>query len=205
MDKQLAIKMRDALKGGKNLPLRIIFMDGQFIADESNAFCYTKWDDDNGIFYYWRLLNPNDHVYGGTNILGAVDVVAAPYDYIGMMRAVTPLEMMDDQFGTIEAAGASMSEQFKKTIKYTFKEAMDNDRVELNPKQINAIHGTKVINEKDNYYGGEFTEPFKETRPKAQYNKWIDEKLAAEAGETETPSEEDGKPDETPLDGGSEG
>lgn len=189
MTKELAIKIRDALKGGKNIPLRIMFMDGPVvIMNEADTFAYTKWDDANGIIYYWRLLNPNDHQQAGSNLAQAVNVIAAPYEYIGVMQAVTPLDMLDNQFSAIEAAGASMSATFKETIKNTFKEAQHPDRWRLSPYDINAIHGKHgIVSEEDDYYKGKFTEPFKETRPKAELNEWIDEKI--KAGEDPTKDE----------------
>jgi len=181
MTKDLAIKMRDALKGNKNIPLRVMAMDGPIvIVDESIAFAYTKWDDANGILYQWRLLSPNDHPQAGSNIANAVNTVAIPYEYIGVMQAVISVEDLDAQFGSIEASGCAFNNaQFKETIKNTFKEAQHPDRWRLDPKDINAIHGFDIMNTKDNYYRGEFTEPFKETRPKAARNAYIDEKIKA--------------------------
>ena len=178
MTKELAIKMRDALKGGKNIPLRVEAMDGPVvIVDESAAFAYTKWDDTNGILYQWRLVNPQQHANAGSNLANAVNTVAVPYEYIGFMEAVISVEDLDAQFASIEDSGCAFSsEKFKETIKNTFREAQHPDRWRLSPHDINSIHGTKVVNDKDNYYynGGKFTEPFKETREKAELNEWID-------------------------------
>ena len=94
------------------------------------------------------------------------------------MEAVISVEDLDAQFASIEDSGCTFSsDKFKETIKNTFREAQHPDRWRLSPHDINSIHGAKVVNDKDNYYynGGKFTEPFKETREKAELNGWIDQ------------------------------
>ena len=59
MDKDKVIKLRDALKADKNLPLRILIDNGFTTIDESYHLQFTKWDDTNGILYTQLLCqNP---------------------------------------------------------------------------------------------------------------------------------------------------
>ena len=45
------IKMRTALKAGKNLPLTVLIDNCFRVIDESMKGHFTFWDDDNGILY----------------------------------------------------------------------------------------------------------------------------------------------------------
>ena len=57
MDKAQVIKLRDELKCGKNLPVRVLINNSFTIIDESHHLQFTKWDDTNGILYSLRLIN----------------------------------------------------------------------------------------------------------------------------------------------------
>ena len=96
MTTQEIIDWRTSLKGGRNIPLRIIF-DNQFNVDESSVFTYVKWDDNNGIIYIFRLPNFSDST-NPNNVPNAFQVFSAPYDKIWYLVATTPMQFIDDVF-----------------------------------------------------------------------------------------------------------
>jgi hypothetical protein len=167
LTKEQIIAWRTSLKGGKNLPLRIIF-DNQFNFDESLPLNYIKWDDDKGIIYIFRLTNMSDTIYPGNNP-NTVSVFSAPYDKIWYMTLAIPLEVLDDVFDSI----GSISDDFKEYIKYGLTEALHPDRWRMEHADINAMVGAKATHDDVAYYMGRFPEPFKETRPHAMHNEWI--------------------------------
>mgnify|MGYP003533966772 FL=1 len=175
MEKEDVIKIRTAIKAGKNLPVRV-FVDNAFtIIDESQTFQFTKWDDDNGILYSFRLIDPQSDKIPN-NIEQAVSVYSTSYANIQAIETpVVPMKDMDSLFGTIEATGCKFSEDFKSLIKHAFTEVLHHDRYQLSSSDINSILGPNTVNDKDDYYYNKFTENFKETRRYADRNAAIDE------------------------------
>lgn len=161
-NKKVVIAMRTALKAGKNLPL-LVFGDNAFvIVDESKEAAFTKWDDTNGILYYFRLLNPQ-HEQGFTNETAkAISVSAIKYEFIQAMEvSPMPLKFIDNLFETINqgigSGGAQMKPEFCEQIKHVFNRYTDQN-MELNPDARNAIHGVKIKSNADDYYNGRFYE-----------------------------------------------
>lgn len=181
MTKDEVIKLRTALKGGYNLPLRI-FIDNSFaIIDESLVLNFTKWDDSNGFLYVFRLLNPQQST-NPSDIASSIQCFATSYEMIQAMETVQlPLNSIDSVFGTMEASGMSIPNQenwnkLKDNMKYAFAEALGM-KPDLTHRELNAMHGSKyATNDKDEYFEGRFTESFKETRDKVEYNEYIKKK-----------------------------
>ena len=158
------IKMRDGLKGGKNLPVKVYSDNNFVIVDESAAFNYTKWDDENGILYVFRLSDFHQSRVAG-NWEEAISVAAINYEFIQVMEvAPMPLKYLDNIVESIKANGVPFSDEFKESIRYTFESALHKDRWRLSPDDVNNIHGVPVKGkDEDDYYHGKFAEPFKET------------------------------------------
>ena len=175
MSKESVIALRDALKGGKNLPLRVYGDNNFVIVDESLPFQFTKWDDTNGILYTFRLMSMDQTVYP-SNVEQSISVAGILYDFIQVMENV-PLSLgnLDSVFTSMESSGISFGTNFKDKIKHVFTEALHPDRWGMTPEHINNMHGDKVRADFDSYYAGKFKENFKETRDYALRNNEIDE------------------------------
>ena len=175
MSKETVISIRNALKAGKNLPLKVYADNDFIIVDESNAAQFTKWDDTNGVLYTFRLMS-FDQSRTPNNSDNAISVGAILYEFIQAMEvAPMPLKNFDDLMGSMAAEGINMSTEFKDHIKHVFTELLHKDRWKLSPSDINAIHGANLRTKEDQYYAGHFSENFKETRDHAIHNQKIDE------------------------------
>jgi len=173
MEKDKLIKMRTALKAGKNIPVRVFLDNNNGVIDETNKLQFTKWDDDNGIIYVYRLLSPQ-LMQSPQNSEGELTCFAYDYECIqGMEIARLPLSLLGE---SIDSLGC-ISAQYKEHIISMFTEALDPNRVNMYPTDINKmmgiIDGHKSINDDDSYYEGKFTEPFKETLSVRERNKYI--------------------------------
>lgn len=170
MEKADVIKLRDRLKAGKNWPL-IIYIDNTFrLINESNVLQFNKWDDENGILYNYSLTDPIKEK-SPSNIGGFISLFAVPYEHIQAMEiARLTLDNLGD---SIDALGC-ISDEWKQRIIERFKTALNPNLVNLSARDINkamgVIDGKKALNDNDDYYDGRFTEPFAETRAKAEYN-----------------------------------
>ena len=178
------VVLRDSLKGDKNLPLLIHSETGNAVISESNLMSFTKWDDDNGILYSFRLKNLTN-TQNPSNLSNEIEVIGVPYDHISTIEtAHMELKHLDGVFGSMEAHGITFKEGFKDQIKYVFKEALHPNRWGLDHSELNAMHGFEALNTKDEYYRGRFAESFKETRDTAERNAWVQAKK--DAGEDPT-------------------
>jgi len=171
------IKMRTALKAGMNWPLKIFTNDDQIIVDENNKGAATKWDDDQGILYYFRLADPDSSkAYQGQ--AGVLSVSAIKYDIIQAMEACPfPVSDLDKVFDSIESQSSTkFSDEFRDRIKVIFKSLTDPNLVELYPNRMNLIHGTWVANPDIDYYSGNpNVTKFQETAEVRQYNKGVEQ------------------------------
>lgn len=173
MTKEVVISTRTALKAGHNLPVKVYSDNNFVIIDESLPLNFTKWDDENGVLYSFRLSS-FDQSRMPTNVENAISVVAIDYNNIQVMEvAPMPLEFFDELIGTIKDSGVTFSDTFKEQIFYNFTEALHKDRWRLAPNDINAMTGAPVVDDSDHYYAGRFTEAFKETREYAKRNEEI--------------------------------
>lgn len=179
MEKSQVIKMRNALKAGKNLPL-IVYIDNLFTKiNESNVFQFTKWDDDNCILYSFSLTPPGMEECP-SNVGGTISVFATDYEMIQAMEvAALPIELLGT---SIDSLGC-ISDEWKQRIIDRFKTALDPNIVTLSAADINkamgVVDGHKALNDNDDYYAGKYMQPFAETRPMADHNAYA-EKVAAE-------------------------
>lgn len=161
MENEQVISLRDTLKANKNLPLRI-FIDNSFqIIDESNKFQFTKWDDDNGILYSFKMVHLNMDKSPNNNHQ-AISLFAVPYEMIQAMEiCYLPISDIDDVIESIKDGGCTFSDEFKKLIIHTYTEVLAPDRITLSPSDINSILGPGAVNDKDDYYYGKYTEASK--------------------------------------------
>ena len=172
--------MRTALKSFKNLPLKVYADNDFIIVDESAALQFTKWDDENGILYTFRLMSI-DQSRNPSNLEQSISVGAVLYDFIQAMEvAPMPIKEFDNLFTSMEGTGVVFNnEQFKDNIKYAFTQALRPDRVALTHEAINAMTGSKAMGDKpeDYYYSGRYKESFKETRDHAMHNQYALEQI----------------------------
>ena len=179
MEKSQVIKMRDALKAGKNIPL-IVYIDNLFRKiDESNVLQFTKWDDENAILYHYALPDPGLE-HSPSNIGSAISLFATDYEMIQAMEA--PAINFKDLGDSIDSLKC-IAPEWKERIIERFRLALNPDMNGLTHENINkvmgVIDGHKALNDNDDYYAGRYTQPFKETRMMAERNAYA-EKVAAE-------------------------
>lgn len=177
------ILMRDTLKAGKNIPVRVLMDNTHTIIDESNPSQFTKWDDDNGLLYSFRLVD----MQGDTcpsNVQKAISVFVVHYASIQAMELpVLPLSGIDTIFSSMEATGVTMSDEFKKRIKDTFTMMLETGRAVMTHEDLNKVSGSN-LDTSDDYYAGRYKQPFKETRLMASRNAYVDSLKEAEKEET---------------------
>lgn len=185
METARIIAMRDTLKAGKNLPLRV-YLDNLHIGiDESSKTQFTKWDDTNGILYSFRLLNMQlDGV--PNNKYPAITVFAISYEDIQGLEVVRlGIDDIDALVSNIVATGATFSDEFKNLIKSTYTKILDPNLYKLSPTDMNRIISSSelqsdvpdAVNAKDDWYEGKFTENFMETVATNRYNESIKETI----------------------------
>lgn len=184
MDKDQVIKMRNALKAGKNWPV-IVYIDNLFKKiDESNALQFTKWDDDNGILYHYSLTDPNLDT-SPSNIGGTVSLFATDYEMIQAMEVVC---IQPKDLATSIDALECIGEDFKERIINGLNKALNPNLVNFSRTDINKImmlaDGHKALDDSDDYYAGRYAQSFAETRPMAERNAYAAKKAAEEANKT---------------------
>lgn len=176
MLKEQVIKIRNELKCGKNLPLRILINNSFTVIDESHHLEFTKWDDTNGLLYAFRLIDIHGTDRIPSNIENAIAVFVVSYDTIEAMEIpVMPLRELDTLFDNLDAGGCPFGEDFRKLIKHTYENALSPDRFRLSPTDMNQLLGPDAANDKDDYYNNpsKFTYPFKETLRYDKHNREI--------------------------------
>ena len=175
MEKSQVIKMRNALKAGKNWPL-IVYIDNAFRnIDESNVLQFTKWDDENGILYSYSLSDPvKDNAR--SNIEGGISLFATDYEMIQSME-VAKINITD--LGTSIESLRCITDEWKERIIERFKLALNPELVNLNRSDINKAMGVidnhKALNDNDDYYAGHYSQSFAETRAMAERNAYAEE------------------------------
>lgn len=190
MEKSDVIKMRTALKGGHNWPLKVMVDNNHTVIDEAGKLEFTKWDDDNEMLYSFRLPDMQTDRFPN-NVGQFISVFAIHYDYIQAMEvSAMPISKFGDLFGTLADAGCNMSETFKTKIQGVFTDALKTDRVNLTPTDINYMLDAtdpKAVSDKDDWYNGKFTQNFAETRQKALLNKQAEEEAVENESEDDSP------------------
>lgn len=184
-NKEVVITMRNALKGGnKYLPLRVYGDNAWIIVDEARVGAFTKWDDENGVLYYFRMPWFDDTNIPQNTKAKNISVGAIKYEFIQTMEvSPLPLKYLDDVVSSIKSTGVEFSDEFKELIRYVFDRLLDPNRVQLTPDEINQIVGAKVMAEADNYYKGKFAEPKFASYPTRIYNQGVEEEQAKKAAE----------------------
>ena len=167
------IKMRTALKAGKNLPLTVLIDNCFRVIDESMKGHFTFWDDDNGILYemaYADIMqdkNPTNEK--------KVSMFAVEYESIQCMQlSLVKLDDIDALFGSMKAEGKTVAKERIDMIKNFYKKALSTDRYEMTHEELNHLLGSS-LDTRDEYYKGRMTEPFKETVRYRDRNKAIDD------------------------------
>jgi hypothetical protein len=167
------VSLRGVLKAGKNLPVRVMVNNSFVIIDESNPSQFTKWDDDNGILYSFRLVDMQGDI-SPSNTQKAISMYICKYEYIEALELpFLPLSNIDDVFTEMEKVGTTMSDEFKTRIKTTYETLLRTDMADLRHRDFNKLTGSN-LDTTDEYYNGRFKQPFKETRMMASRNEYVD-------------------------------
>lgn len=173
MLKEDVIKLRTALKCGKNIPLRILINNSFTIIDESSKFQFTKWDDTNGMLYSFRMVDMQTDTLPN-NKGNCISFFVVSYDTIEAIEiAQLPVGELDNLFSSLGAIGCTFNEDFKNLIKRTYTEIFHPDRYQLSPSDTNTILGPGAVNDRDDYYYGKYEEPFLETKRYNDRNNYI--------------------------------
>lgn len=166
-NKEVVIAMRDALKAGKNLPLKVYCDNVHIMIDESAEFMFTLWDDDNGVVYVFRLMDLAHTRIPNNKLEQSISVGAIKYEFIQAMEvAPMPMKSFDDICSTIRSSSNDMifTNEFQEHIKKVFTRALnDNGQADLTNSAKNAVHGLRLTSQRDQWNLGIRSEPFKET------------------------------------------
>lgn len=156
MDKDLVIKLRTALKGNKNIPLKIYLDNLATGVDESAVGQFTLWDDDNGIIYAIRLPDMQQD-YSPDNRSRNISIYAGSYEYIqGMEIALLPLTEIDNVVATIKDSGKDISNEMVNLIKNTYENILKQNITEISHEKYNKLVGSSLDTD-DDYYNGKLT------------------------------------------------
>jgi hypothetical protein len=186
MDPNAAIKLRDTLKCGKNLPLRIFVNNAFAVIDESLTTQFTIWADEESMLYVYRLIGPQEDTYPN-NRGKAISLYACNYEFIeGMEVCRLPLDDIATSLNMIEANGHSMSDEFKERVARSYKLILDDDRHTMSHAAINNETGS-MLDTKDAWYGDKYQEAFKETLQERKHNLNVIKEVEEETGEEQKP------------------
>jgi hypothetical protein len=178
MQKEEVITLRNTLKTVENFPLRVFIDNGNTIVDESLKTQFTKWDDNNGILYSFRLIGMQEDS-APNNREQAISLIAIDYDTIQAMEiSRLPIGKIAACIDGLNKSGAGIGDEFKNLIVSTFTKLLTTDRSSLSPSDMNRIISSSTlqsdapdaVNEKDDYYAGKFTESRQETLAVNRYN-----------------------------------
>lgn len=156
MDKQQIIQIRNILKAGKNLPVRIIYANSDVCIDESARAQVTLWDDENGYLFAYKLPSLQSDLTP-SNIQGAVSLIAISYELIEAIETpIIPLSDLETSINAIHEI-RPIGDDTKNHIITMYTELLHPDRFRLGPTDMNTILGPGAVNDKDDYYAGKFT------------------------------------------------
>ena len=183
MEIKEVVLLRDTIRCGKNLPVRVCIDNCFTIIDESNPTQFTIWDDENGILYSFRLVD----VQGDTspsNKQQAVSLFAVNYTSIQAIEVpLLPVDDIATAITNIRNTGKAVSKEFEERIIKSYKGLLSGNLVDLTHEDINRLTGSN-LNTADDYFAGRFTQSFKETLPTHDRNKYVDELNAKNNTET---------------------
>ena len=161
MEVDKVIKMRTALKAGKNLPLTILIDNCFSVIDESMTGHFTFWDDKNGILYEMAYADVMSDKSPRNE--KKVSVFAVDYDCIQCMQLSSiKLNDVDDLFNTIKASGKDISDDRIAMIKNFYDKTLGTDKPSISREEINNLIGSN-LDTRDDYYAGRMTQNFKES------------------------------------------
>ena len=177
MEVSQVIKMRNTLKCGKNLPLRVFMNNNHRTVDESSVLEFVKWDDSNGFLYVYHISDMQN-MSNPSNNGGELTLFCVSYEDIQAMEiAGFPLSLLSDTLDSLAANGAEIKEPYRQGIIDMFNKALDKNLVYMTHTDINKMmglrDGNKALNDNEDYYEGKFTQNFAETLRPNQYNKQI--------------------------------
>ena len=183
MTKEQVIQIRDAIKAGKNLPLKLFITDVTTDVNEANALTAVKWDDVNGIIYVYRLeamslmSSPSDRTK-------TISLYATTYENItGMEVGKLPVEDIRTTSSNIRSTGATFSEDFENWVYDMFNNALSSDRVRLEHYDVNQLTGARVDTTYGSYYHDRQKGKMKLEQRYADRNEKIDKgELVADEG-----------------------
>ena len=177
MTKNQVILIRDGLKAGKNIPLRVSIDNAFNIIDESMKFEFTKWDDDNEVLYHIRLADPASNTFA-MDKMAQCTVFAVPYEFIQAIEAprvfVQDKENRGDLADILNALNI-FSDDFKNLILHTYGYIKDKNVAHITPIMTNDLLSNKefqddlqdsAVNVSDDYVytsGQQFVQNYKET------------------------------------------
>lgn len=174
MEPDKVIRMRNALKAGMNLPVKVLINNTYTIIDEGAVGQFTKWDDENGILYSYRLTDMQSDT-SPSNVSQTVSLVAIEYNAVeGMEVSALPYKYLSKSIDSLTSQGATIADEFKNRIISVFGQLLRTDMYDLTHEDINKIVGYDALNTNDDYYAGRFKESFQETRPMDERNKYVD-------------------------------
>lgn len=174
MDRNEVIKIRDTLKCGCNLPVRVLIDNVFTIIDESKPTQFTIWDDDNEVLYSYRLVDPQTETCP-SNKGQAVSLFAVSYTSIQAIELpVLPMVHLEQSIENIKNNGKNISDDFKQRIINTYKDVLNPNISELSHSTINNLTGSNLDTD-DDYYNGKFKESFQETKRYRELNKLADD------------------------------
>ena len=160
MEKDKVIKLRTALKAGKNLPLTVLIDNCFRVIDESMTGHFTFWDDTNGILYEMAYADIQSDKFATNK--KQVSMFAVDYDCIQCIKnALIKVEDLDDLFTTIKASGKDISDDRIAMIKNFYNKVLDTDRYELSHEETNKLLGSN-LDTRDDYYHGKIPEVVKQ-------------------------------------------
>ena len=156
MTNQQIVNMRDTMKCGMNLPLRIHVNNTHRIIDESNTLEFVIWDDKNGRLYQFTLPGMMSNI-SPDNRSKNVSVFCITYEAIEAMEvALLSLDNLPKMIDSITASGRQIKDDFKTLMIHTFTTILCGNYTNLSHKDINDLIGSD-LNDKDDYYNGRFT------------------------------------------------
>ena len=206
MTKNQVVMIRDGLKAGKNIPLRISIDNAFDIIDESMKFEFVKWDDSNEVLYHIRLADPASNTFA-MDKMAQVTVFAVSYEFIQAIEA--PRVFVQDKVGRGDLADildslSVFGDDFKNLILHTYGYIRDKNVAHITPIMVNDLLGNKAfqdnlkdnaVNASDDYVytdGQQFVQNYKETaHVPYTHETAMPEETEESDSEEETPQEED--------------
>lgn len=156
MTNEQIVNMRDTMKCGMNLPLRIHVNNTHRIIDESNTLEFVIWDDVNGRLYQFTLPGMMSN-YSPDNRSKNISTFCITYEAIEAMEiALLPLEYLDKMIESIKSSGRAINDDFKKLMINTYTKILCGNYADLSHQDINDLIGSD-LNTNDDYYNNKFT------------------------------------------------